>query len=290
MTTSWSPSSLDVESAGPIRCDQCQQATSPTARFCPQCGAALRAVPATVAAPRDVRKTVTVIFCDVVEFTSLGERLDAESVRRVMTLYFDEMRQVVERHGGTVEKFIGDAVMAVFGVPKLHEDDALRAVRAAHEMRAALHDLNEEVSAGWGISIENRIGVNTGEVVASEAVGDQRLVTGDVINVAARLEQHAGPGEILLGETTYRVVRDAITAEPVTPFAAKGKSRTLLAWQLHDVMPDAPWLLRHLDSPIIGRRDDLATLEQSFAQCQAPASRLVSIVAPAGLGKSRLTR
>jgi predicted ATPase/class 3 adenylate cyclase len=243
-----------------------------------------------VAAPREVRKTVTVIFCDVVEFTALGERLDAESVRRVMSLYFDEMRRVIERHGGTVEKFIGDAVMAVFGVPKLHEDDALRAVRAANEMRAALHDLNEEVNAGWGISIENRIGVNTGEVVASEAVGDQRLVTGDVINVAARLEQHAGPGEILLGDTTYRLVRDAVTADPATPFTAKGKSRALLAWQLHDVIPDAPSLRRRLDSPIIGRQEHLTTLERSFAECHAPASRLVSIVAPAGLGKTRLTR
>src|SRR5919106_3613844 len=290
MTTSWSPSSLEVESAAPIRCAQCQQETSPTARFCPQCGAALRAGPARVVAPREVRKTVTVIFCDVVEFTALGERLDAESVRRVMSLYFDEMRQVVERHGGTVEKFIGDAVMAVFGVPKLHEDDALRAVRAANEMRAALHDLNEQVNAGWGISIENRIGVNTGEVVASEAVGDQRLVTGDVINVAARLEQHAGPGEILLGETTYRLVRDAVTADPATPFTAKGKSRALLAWQLYDVIPDAPWLQRRLDSPIIGRQEPLTMLERSFVECHAPASRLVTIVAPAGLGKSRLTR
>src|ERR687897_1844256 len=154
MTTSWSSSSLEVESAAPIRCAQCQQETSPTARFCPQCGAALRAGAARVVAPREVRKTVTVIFCDVVEFTALGERLDAESVRRVMSLYFDEMRQVVERHGGTVEKFIGDAVMAVFGVPKLHEDDALRAVRAADAMARALGELNVELRERFGIEIQ----------------------------------------------------------------------------------------------------------------------------------------
>src|SRR5690606_24404033 len=146
--------------------------------FCPHCGAPLAADATREATPREVRKTVTAIFCDVVESTAMGERLDAESVRRVMSLYFDAMRHVVERHGGTVEKFIGDAVMAVFGVPRLHEDDALRAVRAAHEMRLALHDLNEEVAGRWGISIQNRIGVNTGEVVASEATSDQRLVTG----------------------------------------------------------------------------------------------------------------
>jgi predicted ATPase/class 3 adenylate cyclase len=242
------------------------------------------------ASSRQVRKTVTVIFCDVADSTALGERLDPESVRRVMSLYFDEMRRVVERHDGTVEKFIGDAVMAVFGVPRLHEDDALRAVRAAHEMRSALRGLNEEISAGWGVTIANRIGVNTGEVVAGEAVADQRLVTGDAINVAARLEQHAGAGNILLGETTYRLVRDAVSVEPAAPFAARGKSRPVPAWHLLDVTPDAPWLQRHLDSPIVGREQELIMLERSFAQCLNPACRLVSIVAPAGLGKSRITR
>jgi predicted ATPase/class 3 adenylate cyclase len=242
------------------------------------------------ASSREVRKTVTVIFCDVVESTALGERLDPESVRRVMSLYFDEMRRVVDRHDGTVEKFIGDAVMAVFGVPRLHEDDALRAVRAAHEMRSALRGLNDEISAGWGVTIANRIGVNTGEVVAGEAVADQRLVTGDAINVAARLEQHAGPGDILLGEMTYRLVRDAVSAEPTAPLAAKGKSRPVPAWYLLDVPVDAPWLQRHLDSPIVGREQDLTMLERSFAHCLSSACRLVSIVAPAGLGKSRLTR
>jgi class 3 adenylate cyclase/tetratricopeptide (TPR) repeat protein len=239
---------------------------------------------------REVRKTVTVIFCDVVGSTAMGERLDPESVRRVMSLYFDEMRRVIERHDGTVEKFIGDAVMAVFGVPRLHEDDGLRAVRAAHEMRVALGGLNEELSAGWGVTIANRIGVNTGEVVAGEAVADQRLVTGDAINVAARLEQHAGPGDILIGDKTYRLVRDAVTVEAAEPIAAKGKSKPVPAWRLIDVAADAPWLQRHLDSPIVGRETDLAILEMSFAQCLAPATRLVSIVAPAGLGKSRLVR
>jgi len=230
------------------------------------------------------------MFCDVVESTALGERLDPEAVRRVMSLYFDEMRRAVERHGGTVEKFIGDAVMAVFGVPKLHEDDALRAVRAAQEMSAAIHDLNEEVGAAWGVSIAARIGVNTGEVVTSEAHADQRLVTGDAVNVAARLEQHAAPGEILLGETTYRLVRDAVVADLVVPIAAKGKSVPLTAWRLRHVTPDAPWLQRRLDAPIVGREEELASLDNLFEQCLPAACRLMSIVAPAGLGKSRLVR
>ena len=230
------------------------------------------------------------MFCDVVEFTALGERLDPEAVRRVMSLYFDEMRRAVERHGGTVEKFIGDAVMAVFGVPKLHEDDALRAVRAAQEMSAAMHDLNEEVGAAWGVTIAARIGVNTGEVVASEAEADQRLVTGDAVNVAARLEQHAAAGEILLGETTYRLVRDAVVADLVVPIAVKGKAAPLTAWRLRQVTPEHSWLHRRLDAPIVGREEELATLDDLFQQCLPASCRLVSIVAPAGLAKSRLVR
>ena len=237
-----------------------------------------------------MRKTVTVVFSDVVEFTALSESLDAESVRRVMSLYFDEMRRVIGRHGGLVEKFIGDAIMAVFGVPELHEDDALRAVRAAAQMRDALSDLNKQLRAGWGIAIASRIGVNTGEVVTGESPLDQRLATGDAINVAARLEQSAAPGEILLGETTYRLVRDAVVADSIPPVTVKGKSSPLLAWRLKDVNPEAPGLQRPLDAPIVAREAELEMLSRSFAQCQRHACRLVTVVAPAGLGKSRLTR
>src|SRR5919106_4502246 len=152
MTTSRSRSSADVLATD--RCHQCRQETPPTARFCPHCGTPLGTDRVPEAAPREVRKTVTAIFCDVVESTAMGERLDAESVRRVMSLYFDAMRHVVERHGGTVEKFIGDAVMAGFWVAPLHEDDALRAVRAAYEMRLALRDLNEEVAGRLGILLQ----------------------------------------------------------------------------------------------------------------------------------------
>ncbi|HKE50388.1 MAG TPA: adenylate/guanylate cyclase domain-containing protein [Actinomycetes bacterium] len=292
MTTSQSPWAPDPESAVAIRCDRCQELTSRPARFCRQCGAPLPAdrVISTAAATQEVRKTVTCMFCDVVESTALGERLDPEAVRRVMSLYFDEMRRVVERHGGTVEKFIGDAVMAVFGVPRLHEDDALRAVRAAREMSAALQDLNEEVGTAWGVTIAARIGINTGEVVASETQTDQRLVTGDAVNVAARLEQHAAAGEILLGETTYRLVRDAVVADPLVPIALKGKAAPLTAYRLRQVTPDAPWLQRRLDAPIVGRAEELATLDELFQQCLPAACRLVTVIAPAGLGKSRLVR
>jgi len=172
------------------------------------------------------RKTVTILFCDVTGSTALGEELDPESLREVIQRYFTEMRAVIERHGGTVEKFIGDAVMAVFGVPQVHEDDALRAVRAAIDMQSALDALNVEFERGWGTRIRARIGVNTGEVVAADPASGQSFVSGDPVNVAARLEQAAEPGEILLGEPTYRLVRTAVIAEPLEPLAVKGKAET----------------------------------------------------------------
>src|SRR5712692_9995124 len=146
-----------------------------------------------------VRKTVTVLFCDVVGSVRHGELIDPETMRRVILRYFDEARAVLERHGGTVEKFIGDAVMAVFGIPTVHEDDALRAARAAHELRDELGGLNADLQREFGTELQVRMGVNTGEVVTSEG---GTLATGDAVNVAARLEQAAQPGDILIGDAT----------------------------------------------------------------------------------------
>ena len=156
------------------------------------------------------RKTVTVLFCDVAESTSLAERIDPETTRRVMLRYFDEMRPILERHGGTVEKFIGDAVLGVFGVPVLHEDDALRAVRAAEEMRSALERLNDELEERWGVRLQARMGINTGEVVVGDPTSTQTIGTGDTFNVAARLQQAARSGEILLGRYERRARDDLL--------------------------------------------------------------------------------
>src|SRR3954453_1067103 len=154
----------------------------------------------------------------------MGERVDAESVQQLLRSYFQEMRAAVERHGGTVEKFIGDAVVAAFGVADTHEDDPMRACRAALEMQARVVALNEGLAQRFGTTIAVRIGVNTGEVVTGGAMSNETFATGDAVNVAARLEQGAGPGEVLLGELTYRLVREEVRAEAVEPLDAKGKS------------------------------------------------------------------
>jgi class 3 adenylate cyclase/tetratricopeptide (TPR) repeat protein len=237
-----------------------------------------------------VRKTVTILFCDVTGSTSLGEQLDPESLRSLMSRFFEEMRAVLERHGGTVEKYIGDAVMAVFGIPAVHEDDALRAVRAAAEMLEALASLNKELERDRGVTVASRIGVNTGDVVAGDAAAQQSLVTGDAVNVAARLEQAAGPGEILIGEPTLRLVRDAVVAEPVEPLELKGKAAPVAAYRLQDVSPTATGVARRLDAPMVGRDRELGRLRDAFAAAVEERScRLATVLGAAGVGKSRLT-
>jgi class 3 adenylate cyclase/tetratricopeptide (TPR) repeat protein len=235
------------------------------------------------------RKTVTFVFTDVVGSTSLGERLDPELLRRVMTTYFDRMRVVLERHGGTVEKYIGDAVVAVFGIPELREDDALRAVRAAAEMRDALGDLNRELEERHGVRIEARTGVNTGEVLAEETRADAPL-TADAANTAARLEQTASPGDILIGDATYRLVRDAVGVEAAGPLELKGKAEAQTAWRLLDVSAEGPGITRRLDSPIVGRDEDLALLRKAFDRAAGERScQLVTVLGAPGVGKTRLT-
>jgi class 3 adenylate cyclase/tetratricopeptide (TPR) repeat protein len=233
-----------------------------------------------------VRKVVTIVFTDVVDSTALGEGLDQETLQHVLSRYFEVVQATLERHGGTVEKFIGDAVMAVFGIPTLHEDDALRAVRAAVDMRAALDHLNDELESRYGVRIETRTGVNTGEVVSGDGALEQKLATGDAINVASRLEQAAGAGEILIGRETHRLVRGAVEVEPLSPLTAKGKSEPLPAWRVEDLVAGVPTSVR---SPFIGRKAELATLRALFASAARDRScALATIVGPPGIGKTRL--
>src|SRR5215471_12891812 len=270
-----------------LRCPNCGEENPAKFRHCGYCGAQL-SQPAGADAAEEVRKTVTVVFCDLKGSTSLGEKLDSESLREVLDVYFSAMRQVLERHGGTVEKYIGDAIMAVFGLPRLHEDDALRAVRAALEMGTVLQDLNVRLQATWGVNLENRTGVNTGEVVAGDPATQQRLATGDTVNVAARLEQAAPAGEVLIGETTFRLVKDAVTVEPVEPLELKGKSKPVRAYQLTGV-GHGEAITRRVDLPVVGRREEFERLLDAFDRTLASSQcEVVTVLGQAGLGKSRL--
>ena len=250
-------------------CPNCGREIDGDFDFCPHCGAAL---PAAVPSGAH-RKTVTVVFCDVTGSTALGESIDPEALRGLLARYFERMKGIVERHGGSVEKFIGDAVMAVFGVPVAHEDDALRAIRAAAEMRDALPELG----------IQARIGVNTGEVVTGT---EERLVTGDAVNVAARLEQAAQPGEVLIGGPTFALVKDAAEVEPVEPLELKGKTEPVPAYRLLRVH-DAPE--RRHGALFVGRERELATLREAWERIQAEQRcELVTLIGDPGVGKSRL--
>ena len=252
-------------------CANCGRESPEPFKFCPECGA-----PAEAPAPaREVRKVVTIVFCDLTGSTALGDRTDPETLRATMRGYYEEMRAILERHGGTVEKFVGDAVMAVFGVPVSHEDDALRAVRAAWEMRAAVTQLG----------LQARIGVNTGEVVTGE--GDT-LVTGDAVNVAARLEQAAEPGDVLIGSETHRHVRDAATVEPIE-VTAKGKPGRVDAFRMLDLDVNAAGISRRLDTALVGRERELSLLKHAYDRAVGERScQLVTVLGSAGVGKSRL--
>ena len=253
-------------------CPSCGVENPAEARFCMSCAAPLASEPA-----REQRKVVTVVFCDLVGSTALGESTDPEALRGRMRRYFEDLRVILERHGGSVEKFVGDAVMAVFGIPTSHEDDALRAVRAASEMREAISEHG----------LEARIGINTGEVVVGGE--GETLVTGDAVNVAARFEQAAAAGEILIGDETRLLVRDAVQLEPVEALTLKGKSHPVEAFRLLGVIDDAAPLARHLGTPLVGRERERQRLWRDFEDAVADRTcRLFTLLGPAGIGKSRL--
>lgn len=267
-------------------CPQCWSGVGDDAKFCEECGARL-STPAD--ATGDVRKTITVLFCDLVGSTSLGERTDPELLRVILERYFSVMKDALERHGGTVEKFIGDAVVALFGVPTAREDDALRAVRAAFDMHDALARVNPELEALCGATLAVRIGVNTGEVFIG-ASSDHAV--GDAVNVAARLEQSASAGDVLVGETTWQLVRDAADGTPVAPLDLKGKDHPVAAWRLTHVAAvedSGDARSSGVRTPLVGRERELALLRQAFDRAAADrACQLCTLFGAAGVGKSRL--
>jgi class 3 adenylate cyclase/tetratricopeptide (TPR) repeat protein len=279
---------MSVGSELMLVCSACGRENPGDSRFCSGCGVGLSAP--TV----ERRKLVTSVFCDLSGSTALGEAADSEIVFALMRSYFDHARAALERHGGAVEKFIGDAVVGMFGVPEAHEDDALRACRAALEIQERIAKLNVELEARYGSGIAVRVGVNSGEVVTGEsarremfASGDA-VVLGDSVNVAARLEQAAAPGEVLIGEATYRLVRDAVMVEPVEPLLVKGKTDPVGAFRLVGLSARGP-LPRRMETQLVGRESELADLVGEFEAAAADRRcRLVTVVGEPGVGKSRL--
>jgi class 3 adenylate cyclase/tetratricopeptide (TPR) repeat protein len=239
----------------------------------------------------DTRKPATILFNDVVDSTGLGERLEPETVRQVMARYFRCVSDVCERHGGTVEKFIGDAAMAVFGVPIAQEDHALRAVRAADELREALAALNDDLERDFDVRIETRTGISSGEVVTGDPASGRALVTGEAVNTAARLEQSAAGGETLIGEPTRQLVKQAVGLQPVEPLEVKGRGELITAWRLTEVLSKQGQLSRRLDHPMLGRDAELRVLLEALEEVLGNRSaHLATVLGSAGIGKSRLAR
>jgi class 3 adenylate cyclase/tetratricopeptide (TPR) repeat protein len=274
-----------------IKCPGCGEENPPKFKLCGYCGTPLHAAAPPALPAKEIRKTVTLLFTDLKDSTALGERLDSEAMHEVKERYFKAMAEEIRRHGGKIEKYIGDAIMAVFGLPRAHEDDALRAVRAAVGMKETLEKVNADLGKRYGVQLANRTGVNTGEVVASDdPTADQKLATGDAVNVTARLEAAAPANEIYIGETTWRLVRDAVEVEPVEPLALKGKSEPVPAFRVVRAHGQDGHVRRH-DTPVVGREKELAALIAAWnAAVEQRRAQLVTVIGDAGVGKTRLVR
>jgi class 3 adenylate cyclase len=268
------------ESQAVTRCPACTGALPPGGRFCPSCG-----MPVVSATRTQTRKHVVILFTDLVGFTPIGERLDPEALERVLDLYFGVAVESVASHGGIVEKFIGDAVMAVFGLPARHGDDGARAVHAAVRLHREIDRLNAGELAEFGVVLSLRTGIGAGEVAVSARPDGSPRVIGDAVNTSARLQQAARPGEILLGDTVAWMVRGVADLEARPPLTVKGKSATLSTWTVRSLSAARP----RPSAPLIGREAELALLGRQFDQVSGTGQgALVLLSGPAGIGKSRL--
>jgi len=270
-------------------CPTCGTPHAQGARFCGQCGSRLEAATAAlqttaIELPRPTeRRLVSVLFADLVGFTALSEDEDPEAVREFLIAYFDRASQVIDRYGGTVEKFIGDAVMAVWGTPTAHEDDAERAVRAALELTAMIGDLDD--------AAQLRAAVMTGEAAVDPSAKGQALVAGDLVNTSSRLQGAAQPGTVLVDETTMIAAGRAIAFDPSGEIALKGKAEPVKAWTAQRVVAERGGSGKQgvLEPPFVGRQEELRLLKDSMhATSRDGRARLITLVGQAGLGKSRL--
>ena len=282
------------------RCPSCGEPAPPEARFCMSCGASLTsAAPAPIAPapppprrPAEERRQVTVLFADLSGYTAVAERLDPEAVKSMIEGFLRRLGEEVERYGGTVDKYIGDNVMALFGAPVAHEDDAERAVRAALGMQQAMEEINARARADYDVTFALRVGVNTGEVLAG-AVGDAYTVTGDTVNVAARLQAAGRPEAVTVGERTYRATRDAVDYREIGALELKGRAEPVPAWEAVGLLAAQPARRRvaRREARLVGREDELELLVSSYRRVVREARPyLATVIGQAGVGKSRLWR
>jgi class 3 adenylate cyclase/tetratricopeptide (TPR) repeat protein len=267
-------------------CSACGATNAADARFCSACGVRLAADPAAL-----TRKTVTTLHSDLAGFTTLSERLDPESLHSVMGRYFTAMHEAIERHGGQVEKYIGDAIMAIFGHPHLHEDDALRAARCAMDMRDALTQLNRELEAGWGVTLHARYGLATGEVAFARVGSQPFFALGDAVNLAQRLEAAAPANEVLINRETARMLGPSARLQRLDPLDLKGKAEPVPAWRLVALLPVGEATQLAPAPRMVGRDGELEALHAALADVKAARHcRLVTVLGAAGVGKSCLVR
>lgn len=278
-----------------IPCPACGTPNPEHFTFCGTCGARLTSVPGHLAPPAtEERKVVTILFADVTGSTTIAERIDPERMRTMMARFFEAMAEVIHRFGGTVEKFIGDEVMAVFGIPAAHEDDPERAARAALAMHGRLRELNANLQKSHGITFQMRVGINTGEVVANPRAAEKGefMVTGDAVNIAARLRSAAAPGTTVIGERTYLETAWLAEYRTAGPLTLKGKSEPVQAWELVSLLPEPVRpATRGFHARMIGRDGEFALL-QGFLQrvIRERKTHLISILGPPGTGKTRLVQ
>ncbi|MGI8929219.1 MAG: AAA family ATPase [Candidatus Limnocylindrales bacterium] len=271
-----------------IDCPSCGTPNADGSRFCNKCGASLMSRVGV-----QERRVVTALFADLARSTSLGEKLDPEVVRGMVGRFFELATSEIESRGGTVEKFSGDAVMAVFGLPQAHEDDPERAVRAALAIRDGVAAIALDTQERHGVKLQARIGIESGEVVVGDPFGGATMATGDTMNVAARLEQQAEPGEIVIGAVAHDQVRELVTAEPMGELELRGRNHALAAWRVSEIASEVgrPRGVPGLEAPMTGRQDELAMLLDSARRAlSGRKAALFTVLGVPGVGKSRLVR
>jgi class 3 adenylate cyclase len=279
------------------KCPSCGAENPPGAKFCIECGNALTGAPASATPPPtaeqlpEERRKATIIFADLSGYTAVSERLDPERIKSMVDRALRRLGDEIERYGGTIDKYIGDNVMGVFGAPVSHEDDPERAVRAGLAMQAAMDEVNARIAADVGAEFKLRVGINSGEVLAGR-VGDGYTVIGDPVNVAARLQASAEPGTVIVGEVTHRLTRAAIEYVELEPLTLKGKAEPVPAWEaVRAVVRGRAARASHDSTPLVGRADETDLLVSLFERVTSESRpHLVTVIGQAGVGKSRLLR